>query len=172
MRGFLIGVAVVLFVVGGIVWAVVDYVGSRSAAVYNANTDPAVMQANYESMHAACSGVRKQFTQWQEDTKAVTAFEAANANVLNPPPGTKVDALTSSQVRQQLGVLQTVVQGDRDELAQGASDYDTLVETKTKNLGAKWVSIIFNDTGLPQSIQPPYDNVDCGSGVWPSAAAA
>lgn len=167
MKGFLLGVLAVVIVIVAIVFSVIQFAASRSADVYNSALDPTEMKNNYEAMHANCSDVRTLWTQWQTDSKAASDFKTVNAGILDG--SVKVSALQAAQVQQQAGVLDTVAQGDRDDLATAASAYDTLVETKTKNIGAQWVKIIFFDTGLPQSIQPPYTDVNCGSGVWTGA---
>lgn len=168
MKGFLIGVGVVVAAIVLAIWGIVGFVLDRSSQVVSNVTDPAVMQQNYESLHSDCSNVRKDWLTWQTDLTAANNYQSQNAPILTGT--TKVSALQASNVQTQMNYLQTLAQGDQQQLQTDASSYDTTVETETKNIGSKWIEIMFHDTGLPQSIQPPFSNVDCGSGVWPAAA--
>lgn len=163
-RGFVIGAITILVILGLAIFVVVDAVGSRTATLYQQTFDPQEMKDNYEAMHTSCASVRTLWQHWQTDKQAADAFAAdpVHKPILD---GTAKDTPLGN-VHNEYDRLRTVATGDHDQLAEAAGTYDNLVETKTKDYGSLFVQKVFFDNGLPKSIQPPYDSVDCGSGSW------
>lgn len=163
-KGFVIGAISILVILGLAIFVVVDAIGSRTATLYQQTFDPQEMKNNYEAMHLECSGVRTLWHQWQTDKQAAAAFAADPVH--KPILDGTVKDTPLGNVHNEYDRLNTVATGDHDQLADAAGKYDNLIETKTKSYGSKFVQVVFFDNGLPQSIQPPFDSVDCGSGSW------